>query len=69
MPSTRRQKAKSGNLREMDFLSDFENTDVILGNENSNSIEQELVNTIKRSTGRNETEAFFQQQGKFIAGK
>ena len=42
MPSTRRQKAKATKTREMDMMSDFENMDVVLGNENTNPIEREL---------------------------
>ena len=46
MPSTRKQKAKARKSREMDMMSDFENMDVMIGNENINSIEQELSNMI-----------------------
>ena len=38
MPSKRRQKAKTRKSREMDMLSDFEKTDVVLGNNNINMI-------------------------------
>ena len=41
----------------MDLLSDFENMDVILGDENSNPIEQELANSVNGFTSRNDTEA------------
>ena len=59
MPSTRRQKAKARKSREMTLLSYFENMDVILVDENSNPIGQELANTINGSTSRNDTEASF----------
>ena len=42
MPSTRRQKAKARKSREMDMMSDFDNMDVIIGNENTNPIERGL---------------------------
>ena len=43
MPSTRRQKAKARRSREMDMLSDYDNLDVMLGNENNNPIEREPI--------------------------
>ena len=43
MPSTRRQKAKAKKSREMDMMSDFDNLDVMIGNENYNTIERELT--------------------------
>ena len=46
MPSTRRQKAKTRKSGEMDVMSDFENMDVVLGNENTNFIERELSDVI-----------------------
>ena len=46
MPSTRRQKAKARKPREMDVMSDFENMDFILGNDNVNPIERQLSNVI-----------------------
>ena len=49
MPSTRRQKAKARKSREMDMMSDFDNLDVMLGNENNNPIERELADAIKQS--------------------
>ena len=55
MPSIRRQKAKARKLKEMDLLSDFENMDVILGDENSNPIEKKLANTIIGYTSKNDT--------------
>ena len=50
MPSTRRQKAKARRSREMDMMSDFDNLDIIVGNENINPIERELANGIEEST-------------------
>ena len=49
MPSTRREKAKARKSRKMDFMSDFENMDVLLGNENTNLIERELSDVIGNS--------------------
>ena len=49
MPSTRRQKAKARKSKEMDMMSDFENLDVMLGNDNVNPIERELSNVIGNS--------------------
>ena len=46
MPSTRKQKAKARKSREMDMMSDFENVDVMIGNENINPFERELSNMI-----------------------
>ena len=42
MPSARRQKAKTRKSREMDMMSDFENMDMIFGNDKINPIEREL---------------------------
>ena len=50
MPSTRRQKTKARKSREMDIMSDFENLDVMLGNENNNPIERELADAIDQSS-------------------
>ena len=50
MPSTRRQKAKARKSREMVMLSDFDNMDVMIGNENTNPIERELSNAIQESS-------------------
>ena len=46
MPSTRKQKAEARKSREMDLMSDFENVDVMIGNENINPIERELSDMI-----------------------
>ena len=50
MPSTRRQKAKAGKSREKDILSDYDNLDVMLRNENKNPIERELAEAIDQSS-------------------
>ena len=57
MPSTRRQKAKARKSREMDMMSDFDNIDVMIGNENTNSIERELANAIEESSVLGDTES------------
>ena len=49
MPSTRRQKTKARKSREMDMMSDFDNMDVILGNDNVIPIERELSEVIGNS--------------------
>ena len=46
MPPIRRRKAKARKSREMDMMSDSDNLDIMLGNENINPIERELANTI-----------------------
>ena len=57
MPSTRRQKAKARKSREMDILSDIENMDVMLGNENNNPIERELADAIEQSSVQGDIES------------
>ena len=42
----------------MDLLSDFDNTDVVLGGENTNPTERELANFINGSVSHKDTEAF-----------
>ena len=56
MPSTRRQKAKARRSREMDMLSDFDNLDVILGNENGNPVERELADAKERSSAHGDVD-------------
>ena len=56
MPSTRRQKTKVMRSIKMDSFLDFENLDVTLGDENSNSIEQKLANTNNGSVSQNDAE-------------
>ena len=56
MPSTRRQKAKAKKSREMDLLSDFNNLDVMLRNENNNPIERELADAIDQSSAHKDTD-------------
>ena len=55
MPFTRRQKAKAKKSREMDMMSDFDNLDVILGNDNNNPIERELADAIEQSSVHEDT--------------
>ena len=57
MPSTRRQKAKARKSREMDILSDIENMDVMLGNEDSNPIERDLADAIEQSSMQGDIES------------
>ena len=56
MPSTRRQKAKARRFREMDMLSDYDNLDVMLGNENNNPIERELADAIDQSSAHGDAD-------------
>ena len=46
----RRQNARARKSREMDMMSDFENLDVMLGNDNNNPIERELADAIEQSS-------------------
>ena len=66
MPSTRKQKqkAKARKSREMDMMSDFENMDVMIGNENINTIERELSNVIGITGDHSDTEPNLQQEEK-----
>ena len=41
----------------MDMMNDFENMDVLLGNENPNVIERELANTMNGSISNNGLES------------
>ena len=50
MPSTRKQKAKARKSREMDMMSDYDNLDVMLGNDINNPIERELADAIEQSS-------------------
>ena len=56
MPSTRCQKAKAKRSREMDMLSDYDNLDVMLGNENNNPIERELADAIDQSSAHGDAD-------------
>ena len=56
MPSTRKQKAKARNPREMDMMSDFENLDVMLGNGNNNPIERELADAIDQTSAHRDAD-------------
>ena len=68
MPSTRRQKAKARNSRELDMMSDFKNLDVILGNDNINPIECELSNVIGNSENPCDTESISQFRENYPQG-
>ena len=57
MPSTRRKKAKARESRELNMMSDFENLDVILGNDNINPIERKLSNVIGNSENHCDTDS------------
>ena len=52
MLSTTRQKTEARKSREMDMISDFDNMNVMIGNENINSIGKELANSIEGSVDR-----------------
>ena len=56
MPSTRRQKAKARKSRETDMMSDFENLDVMLGNNKNNPIERELAEAIDQSSAHGDAD-------------
>ena len=60
MPSKRRQKAKARKSREMDMKSDFENMDVMLGNDDVNPNERELSNVIGNSGSHRDDESYLQ---------
>ena len=55
MRSTRKQKAEARKSREMDMMSDLENLDVMLGNDDANAIERELSNGIGNSENHYDT--------------
>ena len=65
MPSTRRQKAKARRSREMDILSDYDNLDVMLGNENNNPIERELAEAIDQSSARGDGDTNVYHENEF----
>ena len=58
MPSTRKQKAKTGRSREMDMLSDYENMDVIFASEDVNPFEKKSANTFDGSITDNDAGLF-----------
>ena len=62
MPSTRRQKAKARNSRELDMISDFEKMDIMLGNDNINTFEREISNVIGSSGGHCDAECNLQSR-------
>ena len=57
MPSTRRQKAKARESRELDMMSDIDNLDIMLGNSGENPIERELADAIEQSSVQGDYEA------------
>ena len=63
MSSTRRQKAKDEKSREVDMISDFDNKDLMIGNDKSNPIERELANTIQGSTNHYDIESYLHLRG------
>ena len=65
MPSTRRQKAKARRSREMDILSDYDNLDVMLGNENNNPIERELAEAIDQSSAHGDGDTNVYHENEF----
>ena len=65
MPSTRRQKAKARKSRKMDMMSDMDNLDVMLENENSNPIERELADAIEQSSVQEDIETNMHQRDDF----
>ena len=65
MPSTRRQKAKARKSREIDVLSDFDNLDVMLGNENNNPIGRELVDAIEQSSAHGDADTNMYHRGEY----
>ena len=65
MPSTRRQKAKARKTREMDMMSDCENMDVLLGNENTKPSERELSVVVRNLENHCDIESNSQFRGKY----
>ena len=57
MPSTKRQTATAKILRETNMMSELDNLDIMLGDENINQIGRELGNTIRESTVQYDTES------------
>ena len=56
MTSTRRQKAKARKSREIHMMSDFDNLDVMLGNENNNPIEREITDAVEQSSAHKDAD-------------
>ena len=57
MPSTKRQIAKGRKSREMDMMSDFDNMDLMIGNDNTHPFERVLANTIEGFTNHYDIES------------
>ena len=58
---TRKQKAKARKSREIDMMSDFENMNVMLGNNSINTIKREHSNVIGKTGNHRDTEPNLQQ--------
>ena len=56
VPSTRRGKGKARRSKERDMLFDFDNLDMMLGNENINPKERELVDAIDQSSAHGDAD-------------
>ena len=65
MPSTRRQKAKARKSREMDMMSDTDNSDVMLGNANSSPIEREIADAFEQSSVQGDIETDLHKRGDY----
>ena len=62
MHSTTRQKAKARKSRETDMMPDFDNLDVMMGNENINPIERELADAFDQSSIQGDIESNMYQR-------
>ena len=65
MPSTRRQKAKARQSREMDMMSDLDNLDIMQGNWNDNPIERELASALELSSVQEDIEDNIHQRSDY----
>ena len=68
MPSTRNQKAKAKQYRDMNMMSDFDNLDIMIGNENINPNERELCTATGGSTVQNDFESNLHSSENFHQG-
>ena len=57
MPSTRKQKTKSGKSREIDILCEYGSMDIMLGERNTNPVERELESIIIGPGGQPNTQS------------
>ena len=53
---TRRQKAQAGRSEELDVMSNYKNMDIMLSENNSNSLKRELESGINVSVGHGDSE-------------